>query len=144
MAADFIERLKSSGNALLEAEARSIELLKKLRHTKADLEILLANSIAEIEFKPKRGGDFTRIVCSSNVRFVNVYKALKKSDKAKKIRSPFAGIHTRDSFSVDTYDLVDGKRKTISLRSWRVVNLVALTEDNVMVLDRLVRECLSR
>lgn len=141
---DLIEELKQSGNELLAAEARSAEKLRKLRHTKADLETLLANSIAEIEFKPKDSDKFRRIVCSSNVRFVNVYKALKKDDKEKKIRSPFEGIHTRDSMSVDTYDLVDGKRKTICLKSWRAVNFVMLTEDNVLVLDRLVKECLSR
>lgn len=56
--ADFIEELKNSGNKLLEAEARSADKLRKLRHTKLDLEILLANSVAEIEFKPRLSDDF--------------------------------------------------------------------------------------
>lgn len=141
---DFIENLKTCGNKLLEAEARSADKLRKLKHTKADLETLLANSIAEIEFKPKDSDKFQRIVCSSNVRFVNVFKALKKEDKEKRIKSRFEGIHTRDPRSVDAYDLVDGKRKTICLKSWRAVNFVLLTEDNVMVLDGLVRECLKK
>ena len=141
---DFVEDLKRSGNEFLEAEARSAEKLRKLKHTKLDLETLLANSIAEIEFKPRMSNDFQRIVCSSNIRFVNVFKALKKKDKEKKLASQFIGIHTKDPLSVDTYDLVEGKYKTVFLKSWRAVNFVLLTEDNVLVLDRLVRECLKR
>lgn len=141
---DFIEDLKSSGNELLSAEARSAEKLRKLKHTKADLETLLACSISEIEFKPKDSDRFQRMVCTSNIRFINIYKALKKEDKEKQLRSPFTGIRTKDRLSVDTYDLVDGKRKTISLKSWRAVNFVMLTEDNALVLDGLVRGCLGK
>ena len=43
-----------------------------------------------------------------------------------------------------TDDLISGKRKTISLKSWRAVNFVMLTEENVLVLDRLVKECLKK
>jgi hypothetical protein len=141
---DFIEQLKESGNELLSAEARSAEAFKNLKHTKADLETLLAFSISEIEFKPKNSDKFQRMVCTSNTRFINVYSALKDIDKRKKIRTPFIGIHTKDPNSVDTYDLVDGKRKTLCLKSWRAINFVMLTEENVLVLDRLVNECLKK
>lgn len=141
---DFIEQLKESGNELLSAEARSAEAFKNLKHTKADLETLLAFSISEIEFKPKNSNKFQRMVCCSNTRFIKVYSALKETDKRKKMNAPFIGIYTKDPQSVDTYDLVDGKRKTICLKSWRAINFVMLTEENVLVLDKLVKECLKR
>jgi hypothetical protein len=141
---DFIEQLKESGNELLSAEAKSAEAFRNLKHTKADLETLLAFSISEIEFKPKNSDRFQRMVCTSNTRFINVYNVLKEADKRKKIKTPFIGIYTKDPKSVDTYDLVEGKRKTICLKSWRAINFVMLTEENVLVLDRLVKECLKK
>jgi len=139
-----VDRMLESKNELLTAEARSAKALRRLKHTKADLETLLMCSVAEIEFKPEGEDKYRRIVCTSNKRLVNVFKAKKPKDRDRALTSPFAGMRTRDRNSVLTYDLEEGSLKTVSLKSWRAVNFVMLTEDNVLVLDALLKECLRR
>ena len=68
----------------------------------------------------------------------------KKKDKEKYQHSPFNGIKTRDTTSVMTYDLEEGTLKTVSLRAWEILNFITITEENVLVLDQLVRDCLKR
>lgn len=139
-----IDKMKSSKNKLLEAEAKGLDKWKKLKHTKADLELFLTYNIAEIQYKPKDANGFVKIVCTSNNRFIKTYSALKKKDKEKYQHSPFNGIKTRDTTSVMTYDLEEGTLKTVSLRAWEILNFITITEENVLVLDQLVRDCLKR
>jgi len=108
---------------------------------------MLAYNLVEIEFLPKDASnakDYRRVLCTGNRRFINVFRAKKESDARKMLASPFVGIHTKDPFSVDAYDLVDGKIKTISLKSWKVVFFVTFIPENVLVLNDIAKECIKR
>lgn len=49
---------------------------------------------------------------------VEVMQAAKAADKKKIAKKKAAAIRTKDPFSIDAWDLVNNKRKTVSLRSW--------------------------
>ena len=119
---------------------------QKLLHKKADLEKLLSVALVEIEFFPKDAKKAESVFCTGNVRFINVYKKARPADKQKQLRSPFVGMSTKDPTSVDVYDIVAGRVKTISLRSWKVVFpfVLPITEDNVLLLDSIVSKYTRR
>lgn len=133
--ADFFNTLQKSENALVAAAITSAAMWRKLRHTKEDLELLLAHNIAEIRFLPDGSTSYERAVVTGNNRFIEVYKAAKTRDKMVKSHTPFIGIKTRDPGSVMAFDLVAGKYKTIVLKSWQVMNLVTLAPNNILILD---------
>jgi hypothetical protein len=117
-----------------------LNLTESLLHNKKDLEKLLSVSIIELEFLPKDLDKRESIFCTGNIRFINVFKKIKLTDKKKQINSPFVGIKTKDANSVDVYDIIDKKIKTISLKSWKVVFpfIMPITEDNVLLLDSIL------
>ena len=49
---------------------------------------------------------------------VEVMQAAKAADKKKIAKKKAAAIRTKDPFSIDAWDLVNNKRKTVSLLSW--------------------------
>jgi hypothetical protein len=117
-----------------------LNLTESLLHNKKDLEKLLSVSIIELEFLPKDSDKRESIFCTGNIRFINVFQKIKLADKKKQINSPFVGIKTKDAYSVDVFDIIDKKIKTISLKSWKVVFpfIMPITEDNVLLLDSLL------
>ena len=142
---NLIDKLKSSGKEILEAQSNGIELWKNLKHNKHDLELFLQFNISELRFKPKDAKEFKTIVCTSNTRLISVFQALKEIDKKKAFRStPFDGIKTRDSTSILTFNLVDNKYNTISLRAWKLGSFVTITPKNVELLDTLLADLLKR
>lgn len=142
----FIELLKESGNEFLEKQSEYAEMWSKLKHTKADLELFLKHNIAELKFKPKGALSETKtIVCSSNVRLIALFHAVKKSDRAEILKKvPFSGIKTKEKNEILTFNLIDDKYNTVSLKSWELGNFVTLTEDNVELLDLVVKDVLKR
>ena len=145
MAASFIDKLKASGKEILETQGAGIEMWKGLKHNKHDLELFLQFNITELKFKPKDEHETKTIVCTSNTRLIAVFQALKEADKKKALRAtPFAGIKTRDSSSVLTFNLVDNKYNTISLRAWELGSFVTITEKNLPTLDVLLCDLLKR
>lgn len=145
MALDLITQLKRSGEKLLETTAQGIELFSSLNHNKRDLELFLQYNLAELKFKPDAKKDFKTIVCTSNTRLIKVFQALKTFEKKKALAStPFSGIKTRNSSSILTFNLVDNKYNTVSLRAWEIRNFVTITEKNVEVLDVLLGDLLKR
>jgi len=145
MAISFIDRLKASGKELLETQGAGIEMWKSLKHNKHDLELFLQFNVTELRFKPKDEHDFKTIVCTSNTRLIAVFQALKEIDKKKAIEStPFNGIKTKNSSSILTFNLVDNKYNTISLRAWELGNFVTITEKNLPTLDVLLCDLLKR
>lgn len=85
------------------------------------------------------------IICTSNTRLIAVFQALKAVDKKSALaKTPFAGIKTRDSNSVLTFNLVDNKYNTISLRAWELGSFVTMTEKNLLILDALLCDLLGR
>ena len=74
---------------------------------------------------------------------VEVMQAAKATDKKKIAKKKAAAIRTKDPFSVDAWDLVDNKRKTVSLRSWQIVNFLTISPENVLVLDEVIKQILK-
>lgn len=140
---DIIKKLRESGNKLLQTEAEDMAKWSKLRHSKADLELFLAFNIAEIEFKGS-DGEAHSVVCTSSTPFINVFKALKAKDKAKFAKTASSGIKTNKMDSVMSWDLVDCKMKTISLKSWQIKNFISISKDNILVLDQVIRNILAK
>lgn len=140
---DVIKRMRESGNKLLETEARDIQMWSNLKHNKEDLELFLNNNIAEIKFRAKDGKD-SSIVCTSNMTLVKVMATKKKADKQKSVKATSRGIKTRDSTSVNTWDLIDNKMKTINLMSWQIMNFITITPENILLLDEVATEILKK
>ena len=150
---EFIENLRAKAKKvnlpeplmqLLEADIKTKEKFRGFRRVKEDLETLLAYAICLLEFTPKDKPP-QRMLCCSNVRFVNAYKAAKREDLDKALTSPWTGMKTKDKMSTMTYDLVDGKVKTVMLfpNSWYVVDAWEFTPESLPALMPLVREALK-
>lgn len=141
----LVDQLKQSGKKLLEVQGEGMQLWSKLKHNKSDLETFLQFNVAELRFKLKDSPDFKTIVCTSNTRLIKTFQALKEIDKRKALESiPFAGIHTKEPFSVLTFNLVENKYNTVYLKSWDLGNFVTITEKNVAILDALLCDLLER
>ena len=136
--------LKGPSYALLEAELTTKNVFRGFKKTKTDLETLLAYAVCVLEFKTK-DGETKRMLCCSNVRFVNMFKAIKKTDVEKALKSPYEGMRTRDSLSVMTYDLVEGKIKTVLIPpgTWYVPHAWMFSDKTVPALAPLIKECLK-
>ena len=139
---DVISKLRSSNAELLKAEAVDLAKWSKLRHVKEDFELFLNFNIAEVEFKTADGKD-RKIICTSNTTLVELFSLAKDNERAKVAKKQSAGIKTRDKTSVDTWDLVENKRKTVKLKSWQIVNFISITPENILILDELVRKLLK-
>lgn len=74
---------------------------------------------------------------------VEVMQAAKATDKKKIAKKKATAIRTKDPFSVDAWDLVDNKRKTVSLRSWQIVNFLTISPENILVLDEVIKQILK-
>lgn len=137
--------LKGPSYNLLEAELMTKDAFKGFRRRKEDLEALLTCAVCVLEFKPKDEKTPRRILCCSNIRFVNAYKAVKKADMEKALRSQYAGMHARDASTIMTYDLMEGKLKTIGIppNTWYVPHAWMFSEKTIPALIPLIKECLK-
>lgn len=68
----------------------------------------------------------------------------RKKDKVEASKLKSAGIHTHDSTSVNTWDIVDNKMKTLSLSSWQIMNFISISKENILILDELMNDILKR
>lgn len=141
---DLVEKLLSSGNAVLEAAGKELPKWKKLKHNKQDLELFLQFNIAHLKFRPKGGVVMQDIVCTSNTQFIEVFSKLKESDKKEALKSKNNGIRTRDPGSILTFNLLENKYNTVMLSLWEIVNFLTITPDNIEVLDNVVNDLLKR
>ena len=141
--ANFLDKVKDTGNKLLEAELVGLSKWEKLRHTKDDLEFFLNFNIAEIQYLTNEGQQRS-IVCTSNTSLVNVFNTKKQADKQAFTKENSVGIKTKDRSSVDTWDLIANKRKTVSLSSWQIVNFITISPDNILILDKIFNELLKK
>ena len=46
--------------------------------------------------------------------------------------------------SVDTWDLIDNKRKTVSTASWQITNFISITPENALVIVEVLKNILKR
>lgn len=140
---DIIKILRESGNKLLESEADGIQMWQKLKHNKEDLELFLGHTVAEISFV-KLDGTSDKIVCTANVALIKVFSAKKDKLKVKAKYLKTTGMRSRKSNSVEVWDLIDNKQKTIALRQWQIENFITINEKNILVLDQLLHDALKK
>lgn len=140
---DFIQQMRASGNKLLETEAQDLATWSKLKHNKQDLELFLNFNIAEIEFKTKSDEKAT-VIGTANTSLVKVFSAKKDVDKQKAAKLKSSGMRTKDSTSVQIWDLVENKPKTIMLSAWSIKNFISISEKNILVIDEVLRDLLKK
>lgn len=102
--------------------------------------------IAELRFLSKDAKGFKTIVCTSNLQLIAIFQALKEVDKKKALASIsfHEGIRTKNSHSTLTFNLIDNKYNTISLRAWELGNFVTITPNNIQILDIILCDLLKR
>jgi len=130
----IISKMRNSDDALLESEAKDIEIWKNLDHNKTGLECFLNFNIAELSFKTMHGKN-ANIICTSNTTLIKVMSLQKDKDKKEVSSLKSDGIHTNDTTTIDTWDLVDNHIKTVSLKSWKIMNFISIRPDNILLLD---------
>ena len=135
--------MRASGNKLLETEAQDLATWSKLKHNKQDLELFLNFNIAEIEFKTKSDEKAT-VIGTANTSLVKVFSTKKDVDKQKAAKLKSSGMRTKDSTSVQIWDLVENKPKTIMLSAWSIKNFISINEKNILVLDEVLRDLLKK
>lgn len=140
---NIIKKLRESDNELQKAEAKDIAKWQKLKHNKSDLELFLNFNIAQIDFITTDGKS-SSIVGTSNTTLIKIFSLKKDIDKKKIQYLKSDGMRTKDSTSVQIWDLVDNKPKTIILKSWQIMNFISITEENILLLDKLIRELLKK
>ena len=139
----IIDTLRKSDNLLLKAEGEDIDKWKKLDHNKSSLELFLTYNLAEIEFYGKDKKKHVAI-CSSNTPLIKVFQAIKEEDKKKLVKLRSDGIHTRDMSLVKTWDFKDNKFNSIFLKRWNIVNFINITPDNILLLDKVIRDLFKK
>lgn len=140
---DIIKLLRESDNELLKSEARDVARWQKAKHCKGDLETFLNFNVAQIDFLTQDGQDAS-VIGTGNTTLVKILSMKKVDDKQKARSLKSDGMHTRDSKSVLIWDLVENKPKTIFLKAWQIMNFISISEDNILLLDRLLNEILKK
>lgn len=140
---DLIKKLKESDNEILKNEANDLAKWSKLKHSKSDLEFFLNFNIAQIDFFTKDGKE-SSIVGTSNTTLIKIYSLKKDKDKKKLKGLKSDGMRTNDSTSVQIWDLIENKPKTIFLKSWQIMSFISINEDNILLLDKLLNEFLKK
>lgn len=134
----IIEELQKYDNALLDSEAKGLELFKGLRHDKQSLDLFLKNAVAEILTTSKK-----RLLCTSNEELVKKFSVIKTEGAPllKVMRAPF---ETSPKHSALTWDLLKNKYASIAGNGWQVLNFIAIDESNVKILHKAITDLLKR
>ena len=140
---DIVKLLRTSGNKLLETEAEDIQTWQKLKHNKEDLELFLNHNVAEIKFL-KSDGSESKVFGTSNVALIKVFSAKKDKDKIKAKYLNSSGMRSKKSNSVEIWDLIENKQKTMILKSWQIENFITISEKNVLILDQVLHDILKK
>ncbi len=145
MAQDIFELMKESNNPLLQAEAEDVKAQQGLKHNKEDLQLLLNGNIVKIDFMT---ADRKRVVrnFTSNMIFVKLLSEAKEKNRKKLANQLYnsKGIITKDPFSVDSWDLDENKRKTISLKSWQIIDCIRILPERALILTEMYRKALKK
>ena len=140
---DIVKLLRTSGNKLLETEAEDLVMWQKLKHNKEDLELFLNHNVAEIKFL-KSDGSESEVFGTSNVALIKVFSAKKDKDKIKAKYLNSSGMRSKKSNSVEIWDLIENKQKTMILKSWQIENFITISEKNILVLDQVLHDILKK
>ena len=145
MAVDIFELMKKSKNPLLQAEAEDVAAQKNFKHNKEDLQLLLNGNIARIQFMTKDKKKVTREF-TSNMIFVRLLSEAKEKNRkilANKLNES-QGIITKDPFSVDSWDIEENSRKTIFLKSWKILECVRIMPERALILAEIYKNALKK
>ena len=145
MAVDIFEIMKKSKNPLLQAEAEDVAAQKSFKHNKEDLQLLLNGNIAKIQFMTKDKKKVIRTF-TSNMVFIKLLSEAKQKNRkilATKLNES-QGIITKDPFSVDSWDIEENSRKTISLKSWKILECIRIIPERALILTEIYRNALKR
>lgn len=140
---DIIKILRTSGNKLLETEAEDLQMWQKLKHNKEDFELFLSHNIAEISFL-KNDGTESKVIGTANVALIKIFSAKKDKEKVKAKYLNTQGMRSKKSNSVEIWDLVENKQKTIMLKSWQIENFITINEKNILILDQVLHDILKK
>lgn len=140
---NIIQLLRTSGNKLLETEAEDLAMWQKLKHNKEDLELFLNHNVAEIKFL-KSDGSESEVFGTSNVALIKVFSAKKDKDKIKAKYLNSSGMRSKKSNSVEIWDLIENKQKTMILKSWQIENFITISEKNILILDQVLHDILKK
>ena len=141
---EFIKKLESSANEVLEANAKDM-VWAKLRHSKSDLETFLNYNIAHLSFRPTRGREDKEIVACSNTALIAAIQ-LKRNDTKKIVQTlkmASRGIRTRNPDSILTWDFIDNDYCTVSLKNWTIHEWITVSKENIPVVNRILRRLLG-
>lgn len=139
---NVIEQLRAANNALQKAQAADIKTWSRLRHTKLDLEFFLNHNIAKIEYttldhKPRS------MVCTSNTTLIKILSRIKENDVKKAASLKSNGIRTKDLTTIDTWDLIENTRTTMSLADWTITDFISISPENILILHELIQKILK-
>ena len=116
---------------------------QKLKHNKEDLELFLNHNVAEIKFL-KSDGSESEVFGTSNVALIKVFSAKKDKDKIKAKYLNYSGMRSKKSNSVEIWDLIENKQKTMILKSWQIENFITINEKNILILDQVLHDILKK
>ena len=51
---------------------------------------------------------------------------------------------SKKSNSVEIWDLIENKQKTMILKSWQIENFITISEKNILVLDQVLHDILKK
>lgn len=142
---NIIEQLANSDDEIKKNMSSEIAQWSKLKHIKPDLEFMLGNVICELQFKTTKN-KIENIYCTSNIPLIKAINSTNKEDVSKHLSSKFSGIKSNDKHSIDTWDLIDNKQKTIPLIEWHIVmpHIITLDSKNIKILHKLLQKILNK
>lgn len=139
----LIATLRGSGNKVLEAAAKDAPKWLKLKHCKTDLELFLQFNLTHLRFKPLGGNEYSEGLYTSNTRLISVLQAKTAQQKKKAFQAKSDGMRTKDSLSVMSYNVIEGKPNTISLQAWEIIGFITINPENALILDEVLNDALS-
>ena len=143
----FISRLSDSGDVLLKSASDSLGRWSGMKHNKECLETFLNHNIALLEFVSAKN-EKVLAVCCSNTTFVGLFNMnldsmdVKAREKLPKVMSN--GMRSRSTTSVTTWNLLKHNYFTIPLKSWKIVSFVEIDGENMLLLDKIVKDILQK
>ena len=143
---NFINRIKAAYPKELKESAEDILKWSKLPHNKVGLELLLANSIAEVWIHPNDSKLRQIRILSSNVDFVKKFI----QNNVYRLNPPVSIISNSKPFSsrandiVLSWDLNKQDYSTIKGNDWQIMNFVIIKEKNISTLWEITKQLIRR
>ena len=107
--------------------------------------MLLNGNIAKIQFVTKDKKKVIRTF-TSNMVFVRLLSEAKEKNRKILANNIYnsQGIITKDPFSVDSWDIEENSRKTILLKSWKILECIRILPERALILTEIYRNALKK